>query len=516
MDNKNNHTTPRKPTYILTTDPEGNILYCSSDLLHLTGYSAEALKGQNIKILRHPDMPEGPFKDLWTTIQKGKSWMGMLKNKDRLGEAFWMDTYIIPIMEEGQIVEYQCIYRTPDPEVIKRADMIYSLRKQGKTPPQLKRPNPAFQLRLSLAFVLSLLPMVAASFIPTPISYLLIALGFILAGISVTTLSKQISGVVAESRKLVNHQVKQLIYTGTTNDIGQLLLSQKMLQSQLDAILRRISEAAGMVENSAVLSTQVMNTTCQEAEQQQHALQLLADAMDQVSEATQSVAQTTAAALSQVQQVQNDANSGGEVVERAVSSMRSLDEAINLIDRNIDNLKLSSDSIGKVVIVISDIAEQTNLLALNAAIEAARAGENGRGFAVVADEVRQLAQRTQNSTQEINSIITGLQQEIIAISESMVSGRTLADNSVNGIQQAGNSLQAILTAVNELSHMTAQIASATEEQNHVSVEINQQIHGISQTAENVVAQASQTLGLNQQSEDLARKQSQMIERVLAG
>ncbi|WP_415896027.1 methyl-accepting chemotaxis protein [Neptuniibacter sp. PT34_22] len=287
-----------------------------------------------------------------------------------------------------------------------------------------------------------------------------------------------------------------------------------MLQSQLDAILRRISAASNEVQTSASESTEVMDTTCREAEEQQRSLQQLAAAMSQVSCATSSVAQTTAEALQQVHQVQDDTNHGGVIVDSAVNAMTSLDQAINQIDHNIDNLKQSSENIGKVVVVISDIAEQTNLLALNAAIEAARAGENGRGFAVVADEVRQLAQRTQNSTQEINDIITALQQEITLISGSMVNGRELTDTSVLKIQEAGSSLKAILTAVDELSNMTAQIASATEQQNAVAVEMNEQIFTIQRNSENVVSQASQTLNLNKKSEDLARKQSQMIERFL--
>ena len=438
-------------------------------------------------------MPAGPFKDLWSTLERGSSWMGMLKNKNKQGQAFWVDAYIIPIIEQGKIVEYQCIYRRPNQEVITRADNIYKLRKQGKSPRELNRPNLNLSWRLSIALAFSILPVFVAVLanLSQTNSLIMIGITFALALLSSHALTRQLNYQVEQSRKLVNHQVKQLIYTGTTDDVGQLQLVQTLLQSQLNAILCRIKQASSEVEKSAIESTDVMNNTCSEMLQQQRSLHELSDAMEQVTETTGEVAQRTSAALQQVQQAQFDANNGAQVVHQAVNTMLELDRAIDQIDNNIENLKQRSDAIGKVVTVINEIAEQTNLLALNAAIEAARAGENGRGFAVVADEVRQLAQRTQISTQEISDMISSLQQETNIIAHSMVKGRKLTDQTVTGIQEAGHSLQAIMQAIETLSGLAAQIATATEQQNSVSIDMNQQIHEISQSSENVVNQANQ-------------------------
>ncbi|MEW6648491.1 MAG: methyl-accepting chemotaxis protein [Pseudomonadota bacterium] len=185
-------------------------------------------------------------------------------------------------------------------------------------------------------------------------------------------------------------------------------------------------------------------------------------------------------------------------VEQAASAMQQLES--------------DSRNIGAVLDVIRGVAEQTNLLALNAAIEAARAGEQGRGFAVVADEVRVLAQRTQKSTQEIESMIGQLQEAAVAAARTMEKGRARAQETVTQARSAGESLDAIASAVGVISDMNTQIASAVEEQSAVAEELNKNISNISHIAEMSAEGSHQTAAASADIRRLADELEALVGR----
>ena len=224
-----------------------------------------------------------------------------------------------------------------------------------------------------------------------------------------------------------------------------------------------------------VQTSEGMQRQCTESEQ-------LATAMEEMASTAHEVARSAATAETSARTASEYAENGQGIVSNTISSINNLSTSIDQAANVIDELGEDANNIGTVLDVIRGIADQTNLLALNAAIEAARAGEQGRGFAVVADEVRSLAQRTQESTEEIQVMIERLQSRAQNAVSSMETGRSQVGNSVIQAKEAGESLDMITSAVTQIRDMNIQIANAAEEQTAVADEMSANITAISQVA----------------------------------
>lgn len=239
---------------------------------------------------------------------------------------------------------------------------------------------------------------------------------------------------------------------------------------------------------------------------QQRETEQVATAMNEMTATVMEVSNNAEQAAESTGQADTQAQEGRQVVNDTVESINLLAKEVDSAANVIHELEQNSDSIGSVLEVIRGIAEQTNLLALNAAIEAARAGEQGRGFAVVADEVRSLASRTQQSTQEIQSMIERLQSGAQRAVEVMATSRTRAQSSVEKSEKAGDSLTVITEAMSNIMAMNTQIAEASKQQSEVAEEINQNIVNISTIAEE---SASSTSELSQSNIALAELSSKL-------
>ena len=244
---------------------------------------------------------------------------------------------------------------------------------------------------------------------------------------------------------------------------------------KLRSVVGQSLQAAGELDQASQSLGEIAGQAQQHSQQQSQQMELVATAINEVSYAVQDVAKNAEHAANEVREAEQQALQGQQNID---SSLRQIDQLSATIDQAVEvmqTLAQESTQIGSVLEVIRSIAEQTNLLALNAAIEAARAGEQGRGFAVVADEVRMLAQRTQQSTSEIQGMIERLQGNSEAAVKVINASSQASQLTVEQARQAGESLSQIAASLRNLTGLNASIASATLQQSHVVDDINQNV-----------------------------------------
>lgn len=321
-----------------------------------------------------------------------------------------------------------------------------------------------------------------------------------------TTLKKlgQVMNQVAAGDMTVSFKAQ------SQDELGELGQVFNETVSKIHQLIERVGQTVVEVERQADRVQQVSGESNQAVAGQRGQIDLIATAMNEMSATAQEVAHSAAAAVGSAQSVNDETVSGRALVESQVGSIQRLAGEIDQSVGVINKLASDSASISQVLDVIKGIAEQTNLLALNAAIEAARAGEQGRGFAVVADEVRNLAKRTQQSTEEIESMIAKLQSGVGAAVKAMSASHKMADTTVNESGKVQQALENILGAVGMIVDQNQQIATAAEEQTAVAQDIDQNIVEISQAGERTAEGASQTEQASRELSGLVALLKQLI------
>ena len=270
-----------------------------------------------------------------------------------------------------------------------------------------------------------------------------------------------------------------------------------------------------LVSASSEVASVSRDTSAGVARQQSETEQV-ATAVNQMTATVQEIARNSVQAAQAATQGNDEASKGRRIVAEAIDSMDVLSQQVNRTVEVLQKLKTDSGNIGVVLDVIRSIAEQTNLLALNAAIEAARAGEQGRGFAVVADEVRTLAQRTQQSTREIQEMIQRLQTGVGEVASTMEQGQQQTRAAVEKVSMAGGSLQSITSSVGVITDMSTQIATATEEQSKVAEEVNRNISNISSVADLTATAAQRAATATEEIAGLSRNLQSLVHKFKLG
>jgi methyl-accepting chemotaxis protein len=324
------------------------------------------------------------------------------------------------------------------------------------------------------------------------ITLLAIALGLVISWLIVRQLTQPLAQAVRIAERIGAGDMTEQPRQPRSDEFGQLLDALERTRGSLRDLIGRISAITGQLASAAQELSTVTEQTSAGIQSQRLGTDQVATAMHEMAATVQEVARNADEASSAAQHADRQAAQGDIVVQRALAQIDRLSSQVGLSAEAMAQLNRETAGISTVLTVINGIAEQTNLLALNAAIEAARAGDAGRGFAVVADEVRSLAQRTQQSTAQIEELIGNLQKGALHASSLMDSSRGLADETVSLARDVGEELQAITRTISTIQAMNLQIATASEEQSSVAEDINRSVLSVRDVADQSAAAAQQT------------------------
>ena len=485
---------------VSTTDIKGRITYINPCFIEVSGFAAEELLGKAHNMVRHPDMPAEAFADLWDCLKAGKPWTGIVKNRRKNGDYYWVRANVTPIREDGQTVGFMSVRTRPGRDAIDAAEAAYRRVREGdrrlavlegamvrRGPAQWLARLQALPLGLRIAGVMAPLSILLAAVAATAAlpSIRLAALGGLalalagwrgIHGATVTPLCQAADAV----RALAGGDLSQHVAQGGADEAGLLLRALDQLTVNLRAIVGDVRSSVRAIEQSTRDIADGNGDLAGRTESQAASLEQSAASMEQFAQSVIENSDGARRARDMVAAAAALAGQGGDEVARVGATMQQVSaSAARIVD---------------IIGLIDGIAFQTNILALNAAVEAARAGEQGRGFAVVAGEVRSLAQRSALAAKEIKTLIEASVREVRL-------GGALVDAAGATVGRAVGSVDAAAAIMQDIARAGVEQAGAIGQVNEALAHLD----GVTrQNAALVRQSAAATAGVAAQAGELAR------------
>ena len=457
---------PPGQNLVSTTDLQGRILYCNPAFIEVSGFERDELLGQPHNMIRHPDMPAEAFRDMWETIASGHPWSGLVKNRRKNGDHYWVMANVTPLMEGSRVAGYMSVRTEPEREQVRAAEALYrQLREEAQ------QARPLHRLHRGQLERVDALGRLLARLRPGPqsalaglflLQALVLALVFPLGGAWAVTagalsalaggwlarrlLSGPVDALLPFANRMAAGDLTQSLGREQRGHSGRLALAMNQLNVNLQSVVRDArTEAHKMQAATSDIATGNLELS-QRTESQASSLQQTAASMEQI---TGTVRQTTASA-----------HQASELAREASAVAANGQAAVDEVSRTMDAIRLSSSKMADIIQVIDTIAFQTNILALNAAVEAARAGDSGRGFAVVASEVRALAQRSATAAREIKSLIEASACDVEAGHRHAGQAQQTMHGAVESVQRVAALISGIERAATEQLDGISQVNSA--------------------------------------------------------
>ncbi|KXI27048.1 methyl-accepting chemotaxis protein [Paraglaciecola hydrolytica] len=466
---------------VSVTDTKGVLTYANPRFCQIAGYTEQELVGQHHNIVRHPDMPKAAFADLWAKLKAKQAWRGAVKNRCKDGRYYWVDAFVTPVYEKGELTGYQSVRTVLKPEFRENAEKLYAKLNSSSAPNNVLKVKNGIK---DILFIILGLGLATACLFYPLIAFVLIALPYVIFNSELLKLRRYFF-----SQQASYDSVSRLVYSG--DDVSSIAdYIKKMDEGRIKTILGRVIDGTNVLSAGVALLKSSSNEAKKGVEREAHELHQVVTAIEEMVASIGEVATNTEDTSKKVESVHQDCRIATDSMTRTMDKVSDLANEVAKSASAATELASEAERIGTVMQEIQGIADQTNLLALNAAIEAARAGEQGRGFAVVADEVRALSSRTHKATEQIQSSINEIQSTLLSWSKTMNKGKDAAQDCVKETSQTRDLVFKVYDEVSMISDLAAQISTASEEQSMVSQEISRNITNINDASKKNLEQAN--------------------------